>query len=210
MLLDIHASILQQDHANHICELEKQLSMKDFEVKLKGQIITLIQQHCELFKINPLVFENKGLYNILSKLLTKILSSVWGTIKKDLMKLIRLKLSIIDAIKPITNKGMEVDSSHWIQFAILLYSPHMICFMHPEIRRKLENELDIDIDQLEREMNEGEEYEDLNSNHDGGDFREQEHKENDNDEESNTPEIDSKSSGFGLDGTPVVWTKVKY
>ncbi|EGO30984.1 hypothetical protein SERLADRAFT_432645 [Serpula lacrymans var. lacrymans S7.9] len=42
MPLDIHASILQQDHANCICELEKQLGMKDFEVKLKGQIIACL------------------------------------------------------------------------------------------------------------------------------------------------------------------------
>ncbi|KAG1734733.1 uncharacterized protein EDB91DRAFT_1250852 [Suillus paluster] len=142
MLLELRAGQIEREEgteANAIQELEKLISLKDFESALKSRltacmlspnltayvtdtqqhVMEFIQGHTELFKISEGLFDDNELRTQLGKLVTRLLATIRGQIKTALTTSIIKRLSIMDALKPLIHSGMEVDSSHWTRFAFL-------------------------------------------------------------------------------------------
>ncbi|KAL4079985.1 hypothetical protein V8B97DRAFT_1914119 [Scleroderma yunnanense] len=165
MLVVVRAGQLQsseQMEANDISDMEKLLTLKDFDSGLwnclaacllspnltayvadtQRQIMDFIQGYPDLFKLPTEIFEDVELKATLAKMVTQHLSNIHGQIKLALVNSVLKGTNIRDTLAPLVNNGMEVDSSHWTRLAFLFHG-------------QLEKELNIDITQLLEELDHG-------------------------------------------------------
>ncbi|KAH7918078.1 hypothetical protein BV22DRAFT_983437, partial [Leucogyrophana mollusca] len=115
----------------------------------------------EVFKIPRGLLEDPELSKQLSRMVTDMLSSLRGNIKQRLTASAVKDLNIVEASKSLAHGCIEVDSSHWHRFAYLhvplkkLYSPTLVPSLHKDLRDKVGKRLNIDVEAIWNEMNEG-------------------------------------------------------
>ncbi|KAI6017559.1 hypothetical protein BKA83DRAFT_10252 [Pisolithus microcarpus] len=149
------------------------------------RIMEFIAEHPEVFKVPGGIFDDAELKTLLGKLVTKLLASIRSHVKTQLITSIAKRTCIIDATRNLAHStsGMELEASHWNRMAFLRRCLRIfligtgdhrvvsmdVCFTHslipmlkPDMRKKIQQELNIDIEQIEQQMQEGDEV-DINT-----------------------------------------------
>ncbi|KAG0693796.1 hypothetical protein DFH29DRAFT_1006926 [Suillus ampliporus] len=130
-------------------------------------IVEFIKKHQEVFKIPAALIDDVELLAQLSKIVSDLLSSIRGNLKGKLVSSLVKRMSIMDTAKSLANGIIEVDAAHWNRYAFLrrclrifligigdyraiplkdLYSTSLIPSLHSDLRIKISNALDCDID----------------------------------------------------------------
>ncbi|KAG1890445.1 uncharacterized protein F5891DRAFT_1198199 [Suillus fuscotomentosus] len=126
-----------------------------------------IKNHREVFKIPAGLINDVELLAQLSKIVSELLSSIRGNLKTKLVALLVKRMSIMDMAKSLAHSIIEVDAAHWNRYAFLrrclrifligvgdyraiplkeLYSSSLIPSLHRDLRVKISEGLDCDID----------------------------------------------------------------
>ncbi|KAG2122905.1 hypothetical protein DEU56DRAFT_917613 [Suillus clintonianus] len=138
-------------------------------------IMDFITSHCDVFKIPPGMLEDVEVRAQLGKSVTKLLTGICSVIKTALTTSVVKHTSVADVTRALacSRSGMEVDSTHWNRIALLrcllrifiisisdyksasikeLFSPYLIPSLKQDMRRKVECELGVNIEQLENDL----------------------------------------------------------
>ncbi|KAL4080886.1 hypothetical protein J3A83DRAFT_4184831 [Scleroderma citrinum] len=125
MLLHIYVSILQWDKTSTeeaFNKMKSELESKDFEVMLKKRltsclllpnimayvvdthenILALMQEHMEVFKVSSIYFEDLELNTLLGKLVAKVLANCHSQIKTQLTRSLAEHLSIVELVQQLS------------------------------------------------------------------------------------------------------------
>ncbi|KAG1876987.1 hypothetical protein C8R48DRAFT_543778, partial [Suillus tomentosus] len=105
-----------------------------------------IKNHREVFKIPAGLIDDVELLAQLSKIVSELLSSIRGNLKTKLVASLVKRMSIMDTAKSLAHSIIEVDAAHWNRYAFLLYSSSLIPSLHRDLRVKISEGLDCDID----------------------------------------------------------------
>ncbi|KAG1797046.1 uncharacterized protein HD556DRAFT_1441211 [Suillus plorans] len=146
----------------------------------QSHIMDFITSHCDVFKIPLGILEDVELRAQLGKSVTKLLTSIRSAIKTAAsFYFFAATLIIIIAVALArSGSGMEVDSTHWNRVALLLvrgqrhllrifligisdyksasleelFSAYLLPSLKQDMRAKIGCELDVNIEQLERDL----------------------------------------------------------
>ncbi|KAG1789784.1 uncharacterized protein HD556DRAFT_1446791 [Suillus plorans] len=138
-------------------------------------IMDFIVKNRDVFKIPPGLLDDVELRAQLGKVVTKLLTNICCAIKTALTTSIVKRTSVADVTRSLarSGSGMEVDSTHWNRISLLrrllrifligvsdyktasikdLFSPYLVPSLKQDLRDKVTRELNIDVEQLEREL----------------------------------------------------------
>ncbi|KAG2120424.1 uncharacterized protein F5147DRAFT_766341 [Suillus discolor] len=175
MLVDLKITLVklcQGNKATRMQELKDALESKDFENGLYNclfacmsspnltayvtdtqcHIMDFIVKNRDVFKIPPGLLDDVELRAQLGKVVTKLLTNICSAIKTALTTSIVKRTSVADVTRSLarSGSGMEVDSTHWNRISLLRRLLRI--FLIGDLRDKVTCELNIDVEQLEREL----------------------------------------------------------
>ncbi|KIK36596.1 hypothetical protein CY34DRAFT_16277 [Suillus luteus UH-Slu-Lm8-n1] len=215
-------------------------------------IMDFIKTHNEVFKIPKSLFEDAELSTQFSTVVSDLLACIRGNLKNKLVLLISKHLSIMDTAKSLAHSCIEVDASHWNRYAFLrrclrifligrsdykniplknLYSPSLLPSLHRDLRIKVGEALDINME-LDDEPTIQENANEVRENSEGGldngdgagadtnvpdpshdadlDGDEDENRDNGLNSGTDEGDIDTEGSGFGGNRKRPKYTSTKF
>ncbi|KAI5995505.1 hypothetical protein EDD15DRAFT_2365686 [Pisolithus albus] len=136
-------------------------------------IMDFIFEHQDIFKIPAGVFDDAELKTSLRTIVSKALAGIRSQLKTQLISSIAKKTCIVDVTKSLAraSSGMEVEAAHWNRMAFLrrclrifligtgdlkyvsldvCFTPRLIPMLKADMQRKLERELDINFNDMEK------------------------------------------------------------
>lgn len=82
-----------------------------------------MKAHTSLFKVRDQIFEKVEARALLSRMVSKDLSTIQGNFKMAISESITKRKNITDAFQSVVGTksitGMEISTNHWIRFAFL-------------------------------------------------------------------------------------------
>ncbi|KAG2086476.1 hypothetical protein BD769DRAFT_1681114 [Suillus cothurnatus] len=167
---------------NHLFACMLSPNLTAYVTDTQSHIMDFIVKNRDIFKIPPELLDNVELRAQLGKAVTKLLTNIRSAIKTVLTTSIVKRTSVADVTRLLarSGSGMEVDSTHWNRIALLisptifnrrllrifligvsdyktasikdLFSPYLIPSLKQDLRDKVTRELNIDMEQLERDL----------------------------------------------------------